>query len=320
MILAGDIGGTKTQLALFEKKSGKMLCEKKYPSKEYASLSRILKEFLDEFPASLDRVCVGIAGPIQKGKCTATNLSWIVDAKDVARVVHTKKIFLINDLAAMGYGISALKREELFVLQEGKPVKNGVRALIAAGTGLGVAGLVWTGAHYAHIASEGGHADFAGRNEEELKLWSYLNKKFGRVSYERVLSGEGLTQLYHYLLESRKEKEPEWLKKAKEPARAICEMAIKKKDHTSRSALDWFVSLYGSEAGNVALQFLPTGGLYIGGGIAPHILEVMKSPLFMESFLNKGRLSSYLSQIPVKVILNEKTPLLGACYYARYLV
>ncbi len=319
MILAADIGGTKTHLALFEEGNEfNIIAEKKYSSKKYASLTLIIKEFLNENPCDIKKACIGIAGPIQNGICKTTNLAWIIDAKEISEIVGIEHVWLLNDLEAMAYGIFCLRPDEFFVLNEGTLHENANAALLAAGTGLGQAGLFWDGKKYRSFASEAAHADFAPRTEDEIELLRYLTKKFHRVSYERVLSGPGLNNIYRFLIESKKEKElviEEF--KDREPSRVIVEMALKQDDRACMRALEMFVSLYGSQTANMALSFLALGGIYIGGGIAPNILDVMNSDIFMKSYLAKGRLSSLLSSIPVKVILNEKTPLLGAASYAK---
>lgn len=319
MILAADIGGTKTHLALFkEGKETSIVAEKKYSSKKYASLSLIIKEFLSENPCDIQKACLGIAGPIQNGVCKTTNLAWTVDAKELSEILGIQHVWLLNDLEAMAYGIFCLRPDEFFVLNEGSSHANANAALLAAGTGLGQVGLFWDGKKHRTFASEAAHADFAPRTEDEIELLRYLTEKFKRVSYERVLSGPGLHNIYRFLIDTKREKEcliQEF--KDKDPPRVIVEMALKKSDKACMRALEMFVSLYGSQTGNTALTFLSLGGIYIGGGIAPHIIEVMNSGIFMQSYLAKGRLSPLLASIPVKVILNEKTPLLGAASYAQ---
>jgi glucokinase len=320
MIIAGDIGGTKTHLAIFEGKDFKIVREKKYQSKNHVSLSRILKDFFSLGNEKIDGVCLGIAGPIQDQICRATNLPWIINAKEIAREFKIEKVWLLNDLEANAYGTLCLKPEDIFVLNKGVINGKGNAALISAGTGLGEAGLYWDGEKHRPFACEGGHSDFAPRDEEEIELWRYLRKKFDHVSFERVLSGPGLFNIYQFLVESGKEKETESLKKEfadKDPPRVIVDMALNKGEQICVRALEWFVSIYGSEAGNLALKFLATDGVYVGGGIAPNILKVMESGIFIRSFIAKGRFSSLLYSIPVKVILKENTALLGAAYYAN---
>jgi glucokinase len=313
MFLVGDIGGTKTHLALFEE--GRIVKEKKYPSKHYTAIQDILYEFLTENEASIDKITLGIAGPIQNGICKATNLPWTVDAKKLADEFKVTKVHLLNDLEAMAHGVLCLSPSDFFVLNKGNVDATGNAALIAAGTGLGQAGMYWDGRRHRPFTSEGGHADFAAQSEDEVKLWHYLRAKYTHVSYERVLSGPGLFNIYRFLIETGLEEQPFWLQKQfseNDPPRVIVDMALQEKDKACQRALSLFISMYGSESGNLALKMLSLGGLYIGGGIAPNIIEALKSGGFMKAFCDKGRLSYLMQQMPVKVILNDKTSLYGA--------
>lgn len=312
MILAGDIGGTKTHLALFE--NGKIVAEEKFASQEHKGLSEIVNIFLNK--KSVKKACFGIAGPIQNGKCQATNLPWVIESEELIQELKTNHVFLINDLEANAYGIKALPEDQFFTINEGSPHIFGNQALISAGTGLGEAGLYWNGKEHHPFACEGGHADFAPRNEIEMELLRYLRKKFKHVSYERILSGAGIVNLYQFLVELRLEKGSIDFE-GEDPARIITQRALKKECRACVRALRWFVSIYGAEAGNLALKILAIGGVYIGGGIAPKILPALKEKDFLDSFVEKGRFSSLLSQIPIKVILNENTALLGAERYAQ---
>jgi glucokinase len=316
MILVGDIGGTNTRLALFEK--GKMAGkELKYPSQKYKNLEAIIDEFLRG--AKVTAASFGVAGPIRDGKCKITNLSWIIDSSNIAKTLKIKSVYLINDLEANAHGIKKLKKDELFCLQKGKALE-GHQGLISAGTGLGEAGLFWDGKRHRPFPSEGGHSDFAPRDAKEVELLFHLQKKFGHVSYERVLSGPGIHTLFDFLIESGKEKLSPAVKtafKSQDPTRVISEFACKEKDPACIHAIDWFISLYGAEAGNIALKFLTLGGLYIGGGIAPKLIERMKKGSFITSFTDKGRFKGLLETIPIYVILNDLTALLGAAAYAE---
>lgn len=319
-ILAGDIGGTKTHLALFGERH-KILFEKKFASKEYSSLLDIVKEFLKEHPAPISRACFGIAGPIVHGRCTATNLPWIIETSTFVQELGTKQVFLINDLVANAYGLRTLAPDEFAVLNPGSPDSVGNQALVSAGTGLGEAGLFWDGKEHHPFSSEGGHTDFGPRDELEMEFLRYLKMRFGaHVSYERILSGPGLYNLYHFLIDMSLEKPSDAVTQALakgDPARAITEQALKNEDKTCARALEWFSSLLGAECGNVALKFLATGGLFLGGGIAPKILPVLQKNGFMKAFTAKGRFAQILSQIPIKVVLNPNTALLGAEYFAE---
>lgn len=315
MILAGDIGGTNTRLALFE--NGKRIGdEKKFPSQTYSSLESIVAEFLQG--KKVDRACFGVAGPVRNGKSKVTNLTWTIDAENVSKTQGIQKVTLLNDLEANAYGLRTLKKEELFLLQEGQK-QMGNQGLIAAGTGLGEAGLFWNGKEHIPFACEGGHTDFAPRNAIEIELLVYLKKKFGHVSYERVVSGPGLLSLFHFLIDTEREKWTHEVKAAMEkndPARVISEWGDQNKDIACVHALDWFISLYGAEAGNMALKFLALGGFYIGGGIAPHIPEKMKRGAFLSAFTDKGRFKELLASIPVWIVMNDNAALLGAAYFA----
>lgn len=314
MILAGDIGGTKTHLALFDK--GKIVMQEKYHSREYAHFQDIVLDFVKKTGKKIQRACLGIAGPIRDGKCQATNLPWIVDAQGIKEIISAEAVFLLNDLEANAYGIKLLSLEEFFTLNEGMSGTLANQALISAGTGLGEAGIYWDGKNHRPFACEGGHTDFAPQNELEMELLRYLRKKWGHVSYERILSGPGLHNLYRFLIEMRLETEEEDLDQG-DPAKMITERALKNSCKACVRTLKWFCSLYGSEAGNLALKMLSLGGVYIGGGIAPKILPILKGKEFMQGFVDKGRFGSLLAQIPVKIVLNENTALLGAARYAK---
>lgn len=319
MILAGDIGGTHTRLALFDK--GQQLVERKFSSRNYQGLEEIAREFLQTENKKAATACFGVAGPVRDGKCHATNLPWVVDAAKLSQSLNIPSVHLLNDLEANAYGLRMLKKEELFSLHPGKAQK-GNQALIAAGTGLGEAGLYWDGKEHRPFACEGGHTDFAPRNAKEIELLVYLNKKFGHVSYERVVSGPGLHSIYQFLIETRRETPSPRVEAAmaqKDPSAVISEWGNQGKDPACVHAVDWFISLYGAEAGNLALKFLSLGGLYIGGGIAPHLAEKMKKGSFLSSFTDKGRFKDLLASIPIWIVLNDNCALLGAAYHAAHI-
>lgn len=319
MILAGDIGGTNARLALFER-SGKWVCrrEQKFPSKQYAGLEEIIEEFVGA--ETVSNACFGIAGPVRNGRCQATNLPWVVDAESLSRKLKIPRVHLLNDLEANAYGISQLAPSELALVHEGDLHQQGNRALIAAGTGLGEAGLYWNGSEHLPFASEGGHSDFGPRNPLEVELLYYLEKKFGHVSYERVVSGPGLIEIYEFLIATKRGERNPSLKEEmakRNPSTVISEAGRLNTDETCVKALDWFLSLYGAESGNLALKYLSLGGFYIGGGIAPRLLEKLKEGAFHTSFVDKGRFKPLLSSIPIWVILNDQAALLGAAFVAR---
>lgn len=319
MILAGDVGGTNTRIALYE--NGRLHSEEKYSSKKYPELEIIIQEYLKKVGVKVSAASFGIAGAVREGLCKATNLPWRVESARLSHVLNIPFFHLMNDLEANAYGVLALGPEDFCLLQKGKGPQVGNRALIAAGTGLGEAGFYWDGKRYHPFASEGGHADFAPRNEIEVDLLFYLRKRYGHVSYERVVSGPGLSEMYQFLLDTERETESEAVAeemKTTEPPRVISSWGLSKKDPACTRALDWFVSLYGAEAGNWALKMLPFGGMYIGGGIAPHLIEALKHGEFLLSFCQKGRFDGLLESIPIQVVMNDKAALLGAAVYAEW--
>lgn len=322
MILAGDVGGTKVHLALYDFTDGKLnyTRDKQYPAKEHSGLEEIVRQFLaaDQVTAA----CFGVPGPVRDGRLRLTNLPWTLDSRELAASLGIQHVFLINDLEANGYGIAELSAEQIFTLSEGDPGQMGNRALIAAGTGLGEGFLVWDGRTHTPYPSEGGHSDYAPRNEDEIDLLRFLKQKYnGRISFERVVSGMGLTGIYEFLREVRGMEEPVWLAEriaaVHDPNSVITEMALAAKSEICEKALDMFVSAYGAEAGNLALKVLSVGGLYVGGGIAPRILEKLKDGTFIKAFTDKGRLSQLLINMPVRIILESRAALMGAAAYAE---
>lgn len=321
MILAGDIGGTKTNLAYFTVEDGKLSkgLIKSYSSKQYESLTTILKEFTTEHSLRVGMSAFGIAGPVVNGRCEATNLPWVVDSQDIATAFGLKRAGLINDLEATAYGVLRLEANDKLLLNAGTSQSNGTIAVIAAGTGLGEGGLVWNGTRYQTLASEGGHTDFAPRNELEMLALRFLLTKYKRVSYERLISGMGIINLYQFFRTQVNYPEPKWLADdftGNDAAAVISNTALAGKDEACVKAMEMFVSLYGAEAGNLGLKLLATGGVYVGGGIAPKILPLMQQSTFMDAFKNKGRLSPLLENMPVHLILNDKAALYGAAHYA----
>lgn len=322
MILAGDIGGTNTRIALFEEEDGgtlKMTLERVYPSREYKGLEDIVTVFFGGRKESIDCACFGVAGPVVQGQVSTPNLAWVVNAAQLARQAGIEAVWLINDLQAHASGIDDLAVKDFVALNRIEK-KVGNAALIAAGTGLGEAGLYWDGAHCRPFPCEGGHTDFAPRNDVEIALLEYLLKKFGHVSCERVVSGPGLGNIYEFLRDTGTEEEPEWLKEqlrsSADPVAVVSENGLQAKARICERALDIFVSIYGAEAGNLALKLMATGGLFISGGIAAKILPKLTGPAFMEAFVSKGRLRPLLEAIPVKVIVNDRVGLIGAARHA----
>jgi glucokinase len=319
MILAGDIGGTKTNVALFQTNGsevGPVVRQQKFRSGGYDSLEAILKEFIGETKPKIRGACFGIAAPVIEGFAKTPNLNWTVSADSLADLLEIERVSLINDLEATAHGIPALNDTQLLTLNSGEVKDDGHRALIAAGTGLGMVGIFYRGGHYYPLASEGGHSDYAPHETIEIELLEYLKEKFGRhVSWERVLSGPGLFNVYCFLRDRGYFEEPPWLAEqinSGDKTAAVSTAALTNKSELAVKALDMFVALYGAMAGNLALLMMATGGLYIGGGIAPKISEKLKDGTFMNAFTDKGRLSSVLAGIPVRVILEDKTALFGA--------
>lgn len=320
-ILAGDIGGTNSRLALFEAESdGKkdVIRRTDFPSQEFQGLESIVNEFLQKQGEKPDAACFGIAGPVFDQRAETSNLPWTVDAKSIARNMNIPKVLLLNDLEAASHGIDELSPDDLATINEGKR-KTGNRALISAGTGLGEALAIWNGTHYISSASEGGHADFAPTSLLEVELHKSLAKEFGHVSWERVTSGQGIHNIYNFLRTKSKEPEEPGLSEridSDEPAKVIVEFAGEGGDAVCRDTVKLFVHMFGREAGNHALKTFALGGVYIGGGIAPNILEFLECGSFMEAFTSKGRMSDMLRGIPVQVILDEDVGLLGAARLA----
>jgi glucokinase len=317
LVLAGDIGGTTTRLAYFRGAGNELetVASKHYASREHGSLAAIVQSFVAEVDLAPVRACFGIAGPVREGRVLTPNLPWLVDAGELAGLLCLARVSLINDLEANAYGVPLLGEDDFVVLNPGRPDPLGPIAVISAGTGLGESLAVWDGTAHRPLPTEGGHADFAPRNELETDLLLYLRAEYGRVSYERVLSGPGLRNIYRFLRDSRhlaESPEVAAVMTQGDAAAAISRAALAGNCPLCEQALDLFVSLYGAEAGNLALRSLATGGVYIGGGIAPKIIDQIKGPAFMLAFAAKGRLSPLLETIPVRVILNDRTALLGA--------
>ena len=321
LVLAGDIGGTSTRLAYFDAAGGKLalLAQGRFPSRESGGLEEIVGRFAEEFGLKAERACFGIAGPVRQGRVRTPNLPWSVAADELARLLGLAGVQLINDLVANTFGIDLLGPEDFAELNQGTADSTGTIAVVAAGTGLGETLAYWDGSAHTPLPSEGGHADFAPRNELEAELLLFLRDEYGRVSTERVVSGPGLSNIYRFLHDARHQPETPAVREEMhrgDPAAVITKAALAGTCPLCEQVLDLFVSLYGAEAGNVALRTLATGGVYLGGGIAPKIIERLKGPGFMMAFTTKGRLSPLLETIPVRVILNERTALLGAGRWA----
>lgn len=321
MLLAGDIGGTSARLAVMALRDGRLeqVAEETFASREFAGLEAVAQAFLARHDVPLEGACFGVAGPVRGGRVSTPNLPWHIDAADVAATLRVARVALINDLEANAYGIAALERADVLELQAGSPGATGNQAVIAAGTGLGEAGLYWDGQLHRPFACEGGHADFAPRNERETALLRYLLEKWEHVSWERVLSGPGLHGIYQFLRDVLDMRELPGIvdrMKGADPSAVISAAALTGECPLCSDALDLFVALYGAEAGNLALKTMATGGVYIGGGIAPKILGRLKTGAFLRAFNAKGRMAPLMASMPVRIILNPGTALLGAGRYA----
>jgi glucokinase len=326
MILAGDVGGTKVHLALYNFEGGRLksVRDEKFPAHQFASLDDVVKKFQADGGADQQPIaaaCFGCPGPVRDGRLKLTNLPWTLDARDLQKSLSIEHIFLINDLEANGYGIPELAPESIRTLHTGDPAAMGHRGLIAAGTGLGEALLIWDGKTHRPIPSEGGHCDFAARNDREIALLQYLRRTLnGRVSWERVVSGLGIKNIYTYLRDLEKLEEPQWLRDrmlAEDPNAVIGQCAEDGSSPLCFETMKTFAAAYGAETGNIALKVLAMGGMYLGGGIAPKMLKTLDGGGFMQAFLDKGRLSPLLESVPVRVILDDTCALLGAAAYAE---
>jgi glucokinase len=316
MILAGDIGGTNARLAYFQPQNGhlQMISERVFPSRDYSELGEIVSKFLEDSATRPDMACFGIAGPVHHGRVETSNLPWIIERSRLASQIRLPATLLINDLEANAWGIGALSAQDLVPLNRVAP-SVGNQAVIAPGTGLGEAGLFWNGSQHQVFACEGGHVDFAPQGELQIELLRFLTGRFGHVSYERILSGPGLVNVYEFLSEIRCSDEPAGFSaqlSGGDAAAAISSAAQDGSNPRAEQALDLWISVYGAEAGNLALKTMATGGIFLSGGISPKILPKLAEPLFMESFHAKGRLRPLLESIPVQVITNDKAGLLGA--------
>lgn len=357
MILAGDIGGTKTNLALYEWTTDRIepIHADSFHSADYQALEDIIEEFLSTFPpetsaqdmpsdevdvedghiaeiptppklppepVSLTAACFGVAGPVIDNRCRTTNLPWVIDGNALAQQFNVPQVQLLNDLEATAHGLLLLRPDEVVVLNTGTPPKKKqALALIAAGTGLGECILCWDGTRYRPMPSEGGHTDFAPNSDSEIELLRHLRGSYLHVSYERIVSGPGLHAVYEYVRDTKKN-EPTWLAekvKVGDPAAEIAQAGLNGQAEIATQALDLFASIYGAEAGNLALKGLTLDGVYVAGGIAPKLLKKLQDGSFMRGFTNKGRYKRLMNQIPVKIVMNDKAGLLGAASVAAQL-
>jgi glucokinase len=325
MLLAGDIGGTKTNLAVYQSRDQlhEPLTVAKYPSAAYPSLEALVQEFLaaHDLPA-IDRASFGVAGPVVDGQAEITNLPWKIEVRNLRSALGIPVVKLLNDLAAIATAIPLLEAQDRHVLNAGRAVPGGSLAVIAPGTGLGEAFLSWNGSRYVPHSSEGGHGDFGPSTREQIDLLYYLQERYGHVSWERVCSGIGIPNIYQFLKHSKYAPEPVWLAEkladaSVDPTPLIATAALRAQtgDELCVKTLSMFVSILGAEAGNLALTVVATGGVYIAGGIPPRVIPALQDPSFMHAFRKKGRLSDVLANIPVYVVTNRTVALLGAAAY-----
>lgn len=322
-VLAGDIGGTTARLAIMEVGPGpdavRTVREEHYPTQGAPGLAPIVQRFLADIGTVPERACFGIAGPVVDGECHTPNLPWTVNARVLGADIGIPRTEIINDFRAVGYGLSRLGPSDVVTLQQGEPDPHGTIAVIGAGTGLGEGYLVWDGARYRVHSSEGGHVNFAARDALEWGLRNALLDEYGHVSYERIVSGPGLARLYRYLAGTGFAPEQPPTKRemqAEDPAAVVSRHALAGDDALAVKALELFVSAYGSQAGNLALTVLATGGVYLAGGIAPKIVEKLADGAFLDAFRRKGRLSDLAARIPVHVIVSADVGLVGAAVCA----
>ncbi len=322
MILAGDIGGTKTVLAIYtgkEQVPGNPVHEARFPSGDYPSLEAIVNKFLEQTDVAPEAACFGVAGPVKDHRSQITNLPWIIDGKTIQEACHIPKVRLLNDLKAIAVSVPYLPVGHLHTLNPGKAEPRGNLAVIAPGTGLGIAFLVWTGKRYRACASEGGHIAFSPREPQEVELLEFLSRRYGHVSFERVCSGSQLPNIYEFFLEKGIFPEPEWLKKelagAKDKTPVIVSAAMENKADICEATLDMFVRALGTVTSNMAVTLLPTGGIYLGGGIPLRIIDRLARPDFLSAIADKGRFFELCSSMPVHVILDPGAALHGAAWY-----
>ena len=323
LYLAGDIGGTKTSLALYSPQIGPHLplAEKTYPSNDFPSLEIIVQDFLADRSEKILSASLGVAGPVIQCRSQITNLRWVVDADKISQEIDDAPVELLNDMQTIAYAIPNLQSTDIEQLIPGESEPKGTIGIIAPGTGLGEGFLVWVGDSYKSFPSEGGHASFGPETSEQLELLNYLMPRFGHVSFERVCSGIGIGNLYTFLLEGIGLNEPDWLRqqlvKEEDPTPVIVQNALNRRTDICMRTLDLFTSILGSEAGNLALKVLATAGIYLGGGLPPRILPILRQSTFHQSFTSKGRFSSMLMKVPVYVILHAQAGLFGAACHAQ---
>jgi glucokinase len=324
-ILAADVGGTKTNIGIFEIEQGrrKPLAEANIPSQNFASFEELLLDFLAGMNYSIDRACFGVAGPVREGRVQLTNLPWLLDSEKLRKTLNAKKVCLINDVEALAHSVPELNEEDIHIVKKGISVKNGTIGVVAPGTGLGMAFLVWNGSQYISCPSEGGHACFSPNSRLTVELLEYMMEKGLHVSFESICSGKGIPYIYDFLKKRKGFSEPDWLKerldKALDQAPLIFDAAQDKSSNSPlcRATLELFVEILSDVCRNFALTVMATGGMYLGGGIPPRIIDFLKDKNFISRFECKGNMSYLMENMPLKIILNPKAPLIGAIAYIQ---
>ena len=318
IVFAGDVGATKTNLALYriENNNYHLLQETKLVSKDYNNITELTRQFMRDAPKP-DAICFGVAGPVLNGHATLSNLKWEIDIKEITAQYPGAGAYLINDLKATAYGLAVLEEKDVKIICEGSAAPAGNAAIIAPGTGLGEAGLYWDGKYFHPFATEGGHADFAARNSLDFELYTFLQQQFGHVSWERLVCGPGIENIYRFFRDEKHIEEPDWLtQKMRDADEAAIISEHAEQSTLCKTTMQHFVRYLAFESANLVLKLNATGGLFIGGGIAPQIIHLLENDAFYTSFRQSGRLNFLLEKVPVKIILNTKTALLGAAYYA----
>lgn len=319
IVLAADIGGTKANLALFKISNGnlELINENSFQTKNHTSFKDLFNEFYIEGDAKIDAICLGVAGPVIEGVVQGTNFPWIIDRKEISKALKVKSVFVINDLEANAYGLATLPEADFETLIPGQNIA-GNAAIVSPGTGLGEAGLFWDGKKYHPFAAEGGHCSFSPHNKFDLEIYNFMFQKYGDVSWERLISGQGIIDIHESLRALRGIPMPQGFKEKfanENRAALITKTAIEKKDAVCEETLAVFLRYLAIEASQMALKMKATGGIYIGGGIVPKIIKGLDKTVFKSNFVQSGKMESLLKMMPVKVILNEKTPLFGAAIY-----
>ncbi|CAM4109585.1 glucokinase [Gillisia limnaea] len=323
-VLAADVGGTKTNLSLYQVSDGMLqpLKQKSYVTKDHSSFQEIVKKFKNEDLPEIDSLCLGVAGPVNEGVVKGTNFPWIIDKKEIGKELSIKNVEIINDMEANAFGLGALDDSDFVEIRKGSEVA-GNAVIISPGTGLGEAGLFWDARAYHPFATEGGHSEFSPRNEFDADLWRFLQGKYGLVSWERIISGSGIYDIYQFLIITRGIREPTWFKERilqEDPAALISASAIAGNYHVCKESIDLFVRYLAIESNQFALKTKATGGIFIGGGIVPKIIKTIDKEIFNENFIKSDRMEHLLELMPVKAILNEKTATYGAALYGAMML